>query len=425
MEKTTRHPGGYGGTPHAPRSGGLLGSRPEPFLLDLDYYGITRRGSAQPNNEDSLLLAAGVDRTLFAVADGIGGRSAGEVASAMAVEALEDLGPEDPLEAAIQQAHSEILAAQCEERLAGMGTTLVAVRFFGLAAEIAHVGDSRAYLVRDGWLRPLTEDHSLANELLRAGVTTPARIAKHPWRKVVTRALGAGRRPRVENKSFDVVPGDRVVLCSDGLSDVVPEAAVAGLLEEHPRDPEGAARRLAAAAREAGSPDDVTVVVVDAKGPRRTFARFVGAERGHPACFPSAGCPGAGRPGSGGDVASLPRGRPLRRAQPEGGAPRSPQAALGPRAHHAWPSPSKSWERKANAFLREAGRFCVFVNAPRVFDRPRASMAGKPRRIMYRPVSNRFLDDYFDAGDVQVPQCPGLGSPGLERARGTSPETKG
>ena len=264
-KKTVRRTEGHGRAPEE-WPARFRGGHPKPFPLSLDYFGITRPGSARPNNEDSLLLGAGPGQTLFAVADGIGGHRAGEVASAMAVEALEDLGPADPLEGALWQAHSEIVAAQREEGLAGMGTTVVAVRFSGSAAEVAHVGDSRAYLMRGGWLRPVTEDHSLVNELLRSGVVTPAQAAGHPWRNVVVRALGAGREPRMERKSFEVAPGDRVVLCSDGLSDVIPKAGIVGLLEEHAQDPKGAARGLAAAAFEAGGTDDVSVVVVDVNG---------------------------------------------------------------------------------------------------------------------------------------------------------------
>src|ERR687894_2444724 len=138
-------------------------------FLELRPFGITHAGKVRQNNEDALLVGEGEDETLFVVADGIGGFEAGEVASSLAVDVLKDLQPDEPFEEAIGEANRRILAAgRGDERLSGMGTTVVAVRFGGTheepVAEVAHVGDSRAYLLRSGSLSPVTEDHSLVAE---------------------------------------------------------------------------------------------------------------------------------------------------------------------------------------------------------------------------------------------------------------------
>jgi PPM family protein phosphatase len=150
-----------------------------------------------------------------------------------------------------------------------MGTTLLAARF-GVTqerpvAEIAHVGDSRAYLLRGGNLRPLTEDHSLVAELVRSGDLTRDQAAEHPQKNLITRALGAEEEVDVDTAVLPVSAGDRILLCSDGLSDMVPEAQISEILADSPDDPETPARRLLSAALDAGGTDNVTVVVVDVK----------------------------------------------------------------------------------------------------------------------------------------------------------------
>ena len=154
-------------------------------MLFLEPFGATDAGKVRANNEDALLVGEGRDETLFVVADGIGGFEAGEVASRIAVDVLRELEPGASFEAAIREANRRILAVgRGDERLSGMGTTIVATRFGGTreepVAEIAHVGDSRAYLLRGGSLRPLTEDHSLVAELVRSGDLTRDQAAEHP-----------------------------------------------------------------------------------------------------------------------------------------------------------------------------------------------------------------------------------------------------
>jgi PPM family protein phosphatase len=239
-------------------------------MLYLEPFGATHAGKVRANNEDALLVGEGRDETLFVVADGIGGFEAGEVASRIAVDVLKELAPGASFEAAISEANRRILAAgRGDERLSGMGTTVVAVRFGGTrdepVAQVAHVGDSRAYLLRGGSLRPVTEDHSLVAELVRSGDLTRDQAAEHPQKNLITRALGADEEVEVDTAVLPVEAGDRFLLCSDGLSDMIPETRVGEILAEAPGDPEKPARSLVSAALDAGGADNVTVIVVDVK----------------------------------------------------------------------------------------------------------------------------------------------------------------
>jgi protein phosphatase len=239
-------------------------------LLFLDPFGVSDAGKVRRNNEDAYLAGEGRDETLLAIADGIGGFEAGEVASRIAIEALRELEPDAPFETAIREANRRILTfGRGDERLSGMGTTIVAVRFGGTrerpVAEVAHVGDSRAYLLRGGSLRPLTEDHSLVAELVRSGELTRDQAAEHPQKNLITRALGAEEEVDVDTAVLPVEAGDRILLCSDGLSDMVPEGRISEILADSLGDPEATARRLLSAALDAGGTDNVTVVVVDLK----------------------------------------------------------------------------------------------------------------------------------------------------------------
>lgn len=239
-------------------------------MLLLEHHGVTDPGKVRKNNEDSLLVGEGRDETLFAVADGIGGFEAGEVASSIATEALKELEPLNPLEDAIREANRRILAAaRGDERLSGMGTTVVAMRFGGTreepTAEISHVGDSRAYLLRGDDLKPVTEDHSLVAELVRSGDLTRAQASEHPQKNLITRALGAEEEVDVDTAVLPVEAGDRLLLCSDGLSDMVPETKMLDLLTSHPEDTEKTVHALVRAALDAGGADNITVVVVDVR----------------------------------------------------------------------------------------------------------------------------------------------------------------
>ena len=240
-----------------------------PFL-ELQPFGVTDTGKVRPNNEDALLVGEGEDETLFVVADGIGGFEAGEVASTIAVDVLKNLQPDESFKAAIAEANRRIVAAgRRDEKLSGMGTTVVAIRFGGTqrepVAEVAHVGDSRAYLMRGGGMKAITEDHSLVAELVRSGDLTRDQAAEHPQKNLITRALGADEEVDVDTAILPIEAGDRILLCSDGLSDMVSEAEISELLADSPDDPERVARGLLSSALEAGGNDNITIVVVDVK----------------------------------------------------------------------------------------------------------------------------------------------------------------
>lgn len=238
-------------------------------MISLDHFGLTDPGKVRQNNEDALLSGGDRDPGLFVVADGIGGFEAGEVASSMVIESLQTLGPGDPLEPAIQEANRRVYsAARSNEKLSGMGTTVVAARITenggGAEAEIAHVGDSRLYLVRDGELSPLTEDHSLVAEMVRSGNLTRAQASDHPQKNLITRALGAEEEVEVDTTRHSLRHGDRLVLCSDGLPDMVTEERISELAtDDAPGSAEESVRSLISAALDAGGSDNVTVLVVD------------------------------------------------------------------------------------------------------------------------------------------------------------------
>jgi PPM family protein phosphatase len=238
--------------------------------IELRPFGITHAGKVRQNNEDALLVGEGEDETLFVVADGIGGFEAGEVASSLAVDVLKDLHPDVPFKAAIGEANRRIVTAgRGDEKLSGMGTTVVAIRFGGTprepVAEVAHVGDSRAYLMRGGDMIPITEDHSLVAELVRSGDLTRDQAAEHPQKNLITRALGADEEVDVDTAILPIEAGDRILLCSDGLSDMVSETGISEILADSPDDPERAARVLLSAALDAGGNDNITIVIVDVK----------------------------------------------------------------------------------------------------------------------------------------------------------------
>jgi protein phosphatase len=221
-------------------------------------------------NEDALLIGA----TVFAVADGMGGHRGGEVASAAALEPLRALdgrrfgGSDEALAAltdAVVRANREVSRRSHDEPgLEGMGTTLTAVLVDGRDAHLVHVGDSRAYLARGERFVQLTDDHTLVQALLDQGRITPEQVATHPHRSVITRAVGVASDVEVDALSLTLRDGDRLVLCSDGLTGVVDDAAIAHAVREE--RPEAAVDLLVAAANEAGGPDNITIVVVTVEG---------------------------------------------------------------------------------------------------------------------------------------------------------------
>ena len=226
----------------------------------------TDPGHRRRRNEDAYVLQP----PLFAVADGMGGAQAGEIASRLAASALEDHHGEgggsgsERLVALIQEANRRVYErSSADEAVSGMGTTMTAALVDGDRVHIGHVGDSRAYRVRGGRLEQLTEDHSLVAELMRSGKLSPEEADVHPQRSVITRALGTDPYVDVDAFSVDAVPGDVFVLCSDGLTTMIDGDAILSIVEANRSDLGTAARALVAAANGAGGEDNITVVCFD------------------------------------------------------------------------------------------------------------------------------------------------------------------
>jgi PPM family protein phosphatase len=224
------------------------------------HVGLVRKG-----NEDSYLING--DLGLFVVADGMGGHEAGEVASMLAVKTLEKAliaseNKEGALKAGIQQANSEIYRqAQENPRFHGMGTTITAVHYFGGQVYIGHVGDSRAYLIRGGQATLLTRDHSLVNELLRCGQITQEEAENHPQKHIVTRALGTEPSVEVDILSPVIEQEDKVLLCSDGLSNLIKGEEIAEIMHNHATSP--ALQTLKQLALDRGGFDNITALLVE------------------------------------------------------------------------------------------------------------------------------------------------------------------
>ena len=246
---------------------------------------LSHPGLRREENEDAHCSRS--DIGLYMVADGMGGHAAGEVASRLAVEVIEgfindtrdaDVNttwpfPYDPslnlagnrLKAAYRLANRRLATAmEDDETLRGMATTAAAVLFAKEGKDapvVAHVGDSRVYLWRDGTLRQVTQDHSWVGEQVRAGVMSEHDARRHPWRNVVTRALSGGDDPDVEVTQIDVQKGDRLLICSDGLSSVVSLDKIKDILDKK-EDLERTCQMLIDAANSAGGPDNITVALL-------------------------------------------------------------------------------------------------------------------------------------------------------------------
>jgi protein phosphatase len=235
-------------------------------MTELRAGGATDTGLVRAHNEDNYLA----EENLFAVADGVGGHKAGEVASQTAVDTLQREFREpttDGLVDAVKTANRTVWdLAEANPDQRGMGTTLTAVALVDENGEqrlaVVNVGDSRAYLLQQGVLEQLTEDHSLVEQLVREGQLTPEEAQVHPQRSIITRALGLD--PDVEVDSWELTPyrGDRILLCSDGLTNEVTDEDIASTLRTV-SDPTAAARELVEAARAHGGSDNITCVVVD------------------------------------------------------------------------------------------------------------------------------------------------------------------
>jgi protein phosphatase len=235
--------------------------------MSITYATSTHIGLVRHGNEDAALAQP----PLFAVADGMGGALAGDVASGIAIEALADFasrpdaGPSD-LTALVTTVNREILdQANSGTGRSGMGTTLTAAIVAADAIDLVHVGDSRAYRLRGGRLEQLTEDHSLVGEMVRKGELTDAEALVHPQRSIITRALGVESEVESDSYHVELEPGDLFLLCSDGLYSMVTADAIAEILTRS-SDLEAAAAALVEAANASGGADNVTVVLFSPDG---------------------------------------------------------------------------------------------------------------------------------------------------------------
>lgn len=262
--------------------------------MALTAFGLTDVGRKRRHNEDAYLMDA--ERGLFVVADGMGGHAAGEVASRITVESIQEFisGTEDEhentwpfgfnnryslegnrLTTAVEKANERVMrAVQNRPELKGMGTTVVAALFEPGRTTLVHVGDSRAYLFRHGELRRLTDDHSWVQEQVNAGILTEDEAKSHPLKNVVTRALGGATHVAPDLIEIPTVAGDRYLLCSDGLTGMVGDDEIVDLLKTD-SSIEKVVRTLIELANEHGGVDNVTAIIVEvtAEAAERTEER--------------------------------------------------------------------------------------------------------------------------------------------------------
>ena len=230
--------------------------------MRIEAGAATDLGRVREVNEDSFLVEA----PLYAVADGMGGHRGGDVASRLALETIEALMHEGDTSLAerVREANRAVFErSTADQRVSGMGTTHTAVVVDRGTVQLAHVGDSRAYLLRAGALRQITHDHTLVARMVKAGEITREEAAVHPHRNVVTRSLGTEPTVQVDEDTIPLLDEDRVLICSDGLTGMVAEPQIQAILEAEP-DPQRAADRLVKAANRAGGVDNITVLVLDA-----------------------------------------------------------------------------------------------------------------------------------------------------------------
>jgi PPM family protein phosphatase len=250
-------------------SGKDTGMAEDSPTLTIRYAMQSDIGLQREDNEDAAYAGA----RLLAVADGMGGHAAGEVASAAVIDALRPLDTQVPagellhaLDHAVRRASTTLRdLVQANPALSGMGTTLTALLWSGSQLGLVHIGDSRAYLARDGELFQITEDHTLVQSLLDDGKITPAEVASHPQAMLLLRALSGDKNFEPDLQLRQARPGDRYLLCSDGLHRVAGPDAIAEVLLTVP-DPDQAARDLLALAMDGGAPDNITCIVADVTG---------------------------------------------------------------------------------------------------------------------------------------------------------------
>ena len=254
--------------------------------MNISYKAISDVGRKRSANEDSYY--ADGDLNLFVVADGMGGHAAGEVASKVAVESIQDFIKNtnadrditwpyefdetlsmagNRLKSAIQTAHAKVLEVTSQKKeFQGMATTVVSILVENGKAQVAHVGDSRAYLVREGKLIQLTSDHSWVNEQLRTGAITSQQARNHPYRNIVTRALGGPNPVDVDVTEEPMQAGDIILLCSDGLNTMITDENILEIIDRNKADLDQACQELINTANQNGGEDNVTAILVKYEG---------------------------------------------------------------------------------------------------------------------------------------------------------------
>ena len=238
----------------------------------MRVYSATNIGMKRKMNQDYVFATAdpvGNLPNLFVVADGMGGHNAGDYASSHAVTSMveeirqdADFNPVKVIRHAIETANTEIIEqAQKDEKLRGMGTTMVVATIVGQYAYVANVGDSRLY-VADKQLRQVTRDHSLVQEMVRMGEITAEEARNHPDKNIITRALGTDDTVRPDCFEVKVEPGDVLLLCSDGLTNMVEDSQIEKIVKENKEDMKLAGEKLVQQANEAGGKDNISVILV-------------------------------------------------------------------------------------------------------------------------------------------------------------------
>lgn len=237
--------------------------------MRIEGAAVSDRGKVRNTNEDSFI--ADSETAIFLVADGMGGHAAGEIAGRMAARTTAEtlsrhgthLEPKERLLAAVKQANTCVYEAQkLEPAYRGMGSTLTALTFSGGLYYLAHVGDSRAYLLRGGMIRQLSRDHSNVWLLYESGEITKEEIAGHPYKNLISRCIGAGPEVEADFACGAALLDDVYLLCSDGLTDILADGVIRQILTESGRYPKKACERLVNAANAGGGPDNITAVVV-------------------------------------------------------------------------------------------------------------------------------------------------------------------
>jgi len=229
--------------------------------MKVSIGAATDIGQVREGNEDSFLVVA----PLYAVADGMGGHRGGEVASSLALETVQGMFErrEGSLADQVVEANRAIFDRSKNDRtVSGMGTTLTAALVDGSRVHLVHVGDSRAYLLRGGELAQLTEDHTLVHRMVMEGEISQEEAETHPQRSILTRALGVDQSVQVDEGDVEVSDGDRLLLCTDGLTGMVPEGQIREILLES-ADPQEAVEKLVKVANRAGGIDNITAVILD------------------------------------------------------------------------------------------------------------------------------------------------------------------